>query len=242
MAVAPAERTFVVLIEMQVVSDRDLEAVDHILDSFVVDGLRSSAAAQGGDLTSLVDTSGLIYEYTSVQDGAASALVPSDWTDVESDDWLIDGDPFGKQVTYAVSVSDFREQWTGPGVLIQYADTTDDVNIDNVLDSYDLSESCTNEGRLDHEHTVYGVTYTGKYDVWTDCQKPATPSSSWPPPQGRRGRSCWWNCRPLPRPMWKRLMWWRRAFILRVKAFHPKILPTMLQPPIMRSSAMTLGC
>lgn len=170
-AVAPQERTFVVLIEMQVVSDRDLEAVDHILDSFVVDGLRSSAAAQGGDLNSLVDTSGLIYEYTSVQDGAASALAPSDWTDVESDDWLIDGDPFGKQVTYAVSVSDFREQWTGPGVLIQYADTSDDINIDNVLDSYDLSESCTNEGRLDHEHTIYGVTYTGKYDVWTDCQE-----------------------------------------------------------------------
>ena len=169
-AVAPQERTFVVLIEMQVVSDADLEAVDHILDSFVVDGLRSSAA-QDGDLTSVVDTSGLMYEYTPVQDGAVTALVPSDWTDVESDDWLIDDEPFGKEVTYAVNVSDFRETWTGPGVLIQYADVTDDVDVDNVLDSYDLSESCTHEGRQDHEHTVYGVTYTGKYDVWTDCQE-----------------------------------------------------------------------
>lgn len=170
-AVAPQERSFVVLIEMQVVSDADLDAVDHILDSFVVDGLRSSAATQGGDLNTLVDTSGLAYTFESVQDEAVTVLIPTEWSDVESDEWLIDDEPFGKEVTFAASVEDFRELWTGAGVLIQYADVTEDINIENVLDSYDLSESCTYEGRLDHEHTVYDVTYTGQYDVWTNCQE-----------------------------------------------------------------------
>ena len=39
----------------------------------------------------------------------------------------------------------------------------------DALDNSDFSDTCEYDDRLDHQHTIYGITYTGALDIWRNC-------------------------------------------------------------------------
>lgn len=178
-ALTPAEaHDYVVLVEVYAVTESDLKALDHVIDSFhVSDGHEDSATAddgqaKGSDIQEIVDTSGLTYKYQFVNDAAISALLPEDWTDTKSEDWVIDGDVVGKKFSAAADLQKFQDTWTEPGVAVRTAtDLKDPVDVKEWLDNLDLADKCKNEGRTKHSHTIYGLTYTGAYDIWSNCEK-----------------------------------------------------------------------
>ncbi len=178
-ALTPAEtKDYVVLVEVYAVSENDLKALDHVIDSFHVrDGHASDASAadgqaKGSDINDIVDTSGLTYTYQFINDAALSLLLPKDWTDTKSEDWVIDGDVVGKKFSAAADLKKFQDSWTEPGISVRTAvDMKDPIKVKEWLDKLDLADKCKNEGRTKHSHTIYGLTYTGAYDVWSNCEK-----------------------------------------------------------------------
>ncbi len=178
-ALTPAEtHDYVVLVEVYAVTESDLKALDHVIDSFHVrDGHEASATAddgqaKGSDINDLVDTSDLTYTYQFVGDPAFSALLPEGWTETKSEDWVIDGDVVGKKFSAAADLKKFQDSWTEPGIFVRTAvDMKEPIKVKEWLDNLDLSDKCKNEGRTKHSHTIYGLTYTGAYDVWSNCEK-----------------------------------------------------------------------
>ena len=179
-ALTPAEaQDYVVLIEIYAVSPAELKALDHIIDSFVVRDQNTESSTtdtsgdqnKGSDINDIVDTSGLTYTYQFVSEAAISALLPEDWSDTASGDWVVDGKVFGKTFTAAPDMKKFQKSWTEPGIYVRTATLDTEVNVKEWLDELDLSDKCKSEGRTKHTHTIYGLTYTGAYDVWTDCEK-----------------------------------------------------------------------
>ena len=171
-ALTPADsKDYVVLLEVYSVSEADLDALDHILSSFLVDAKalqdRNSAGATPVDTTENGD---LLYEYTEVSQSALAGLLPTDYSDIESADWEVDGDVLGVTLTAARDIGDYNDTWTGPGVYVRTATGyEEDVNFDEWLDAYDLADNCEKGDRIKHSHTANGQTYTGAYDIWTNC-------------------------------------------------------------------------
>jgi len=178
-ALTPTEaHDYVVLIEIYAVTPAELKALDHIIDSFVVRDQNQAAnngnndETKGSDIKDIVDTSGLKYEYDFVNKEALSALLPQDWTDTATGDWVVDGKTIGKTFSAAADLKKFQKSWTEPGIYVRTAANWDkEVVVKDWLDALDLSDKCKNEGRTKHSHTIYNLTYTGAYDVWSDCEK-----------------------------------------------------------------------
>ena len=38
-----------------------------------------------------------------------------------------------------------------------------------MLDDADFSDLCTYSERIEHEYRIYGIYYSGAYDLWTEC-------------------------------------------------------------------------
>jgi serine protease Do len=165
----PQTSDYMIGIELYTVSDADIAAVDHLLDTFYVEMAQENAGLQ--DIFELVDVSGLDYEYVLVNEPSFSALVPADWDDVAAEEWTTeDGEALGDKLTISSDAQDFSENWDIAGLTVRtMTDPSTDLNIDDLLDSFDMSDSCTFEERQEHTHTIYGITYTGKYDIYTNC-------------------------------------------------------------------------
>lgn len=172
-ALAPESQAYLVLLEVYAVSEADLDALDRILDSFVVkldEGAGSSAFTDGTGLLQAVDTSGLVYDYVVVSQPALTALLPAKYDDIVSEDWVVDDEVVGLKLTAAPDVTQFNKSWTAAGLSARTAtDMDEEIDIDEWLDAYDLSEYCKQDDRIKHSHTINGLTYTGAYDIWTDC-------------------------------------------------------------------------
>jgi serine protease Do len=165
----PETEDYLVELEIYTVTDADLDALDRIIDSFYVD-VESGEESNNEELTTLIDTSDYVYNYVVINEPALTALIPEDFADIEIGDWESDGEVFGTMLTAAPSVDEYNESWTAPGLHVRTATgIEEDINIDEWLDAYDLSDTCTQDERVKHNHTIYGVTYTGAYDIWTDC-------------------------------------------------------------------------
>ncbi len=180
-ALTPAEaQDYVVRLEVYAVTKADLDALDHILDSFVISNIgdatntspEETGPPSGDDITDIVDISGLEYEYEFVTDTSLNALLPADWTDQESGDWEVDGDVIGTTFAASTDLEAFRATWTEPGLYVRTATgLEEDIDVDEWLDELDLSENCTKEeGRNKHNHSIYDHSYTGAFDIWSNCE------------------------------------------------------------------------
>lgn len=173
-SVAPETQNFIVLFEIFIASEADIEALDHILDSFVVN-LSSAPSGSQGELSEslfdLVDVSGLTYDYILVNEPALTAILPSGWNDVAGDDWVNeDEEVLGKTLSVSPDIQAFNDTWRMAGLYVRSATGLEEaLSINDLLDSVDLTDQCTYDERYEHSHTVYGVTYTGAYDLYTGC-------------------------------------------------------------------------
>ncbi len=171
-ALVPETGDYSLLLEIYLASDADLEAVDRILDSFIVDLENLPSATTGVEsIFDLVDTTGLIYDYTFVNELALSAILPADWVDISSNDWV---DEDEEQLGYTLSASSdigaYNDTWNTAGLYVRSATgLVEELDIDELLDAVDLRETCTYDDRYSHSHTIYGITYDGAYDLYTNC-------------------------------------------------------------------------
>lgn len=173
-SVVPETNDFIVLFEIYIASEADVEALDHILDSFVVN-LESSPSGNQGELNEdifdLVDVSGLTYDYVLVSQPALSGILPEEWADLASDDWVNDDDEIlGKTLSVSPDIQQFNDTWSMAGLYVRSATgLEEELDISDLLDSVDLSDQCKYDDRYEHSHTIYGVTYIGAYDLYTGC-------------------------------------------------------------------------
>lgn len=168
----PETGDYILGIELYAATDSDVEAVDHILETFYVEtGAAPDDGSVADDIFEMVDTSGLEYEYSLLNEPSFSALTPADWTDVVAEDWTTDDDEvLGTRLTIAADVEAFNDSWSVPGIQVRTATgLEEELDIDDLLDTADMSDTCTYEERIDTSHTIYGVTYSGKYDLYTEC-------------------------------------------------------------------------
>jgi serine protease Do len=178
-ALVPETGDYSLLLEIYLASDADVEAVDRILDSFIVDveklpsaTTNSSASTTGNEsIFDLVDTTGLIYDYTFVNELALSAILPADWVDISSNDWVDeDEEELGYTLSASSDIAAYNDTWNTAGL---YARSTtglvEELDIDDLLDAVDLRDTCTYDDRYTHSHTIYGITYNGAYDLYTNC-------------------------------------------------------------------------
>ncbi|MBX3011819.1 MAG: trypsin-like peptidase domain-containing protein [Caldilineaceae bacterium] len=173
-SVVPETNDFIVLFEIYITNEADIEALDQILDSFVVNLESSSTTGQSDtsdDIFDLVDVSGLTYDYLLVSEPALSGILPADWAEVVSDDWVNSEDEIiGKTLSVSPDIQAFNDTWSMAGLYVRSATGLEEaLDIDELLDSVDLSDTCAYDDRYDHSHTIYGVTYTGAYDIYTNC-------------------------------------------------------------------------
>ncbi len=173
-SIVPETQDYIVFLEIYVASDADLEALDHILDSFEV---KLPSAPNGNqttlneDIFDLVELSDLSYDYVLVNEAALSAILPENWADIASDDWVDEDDEvLGKTLNVAPDLQAFNDTWTTPGLYVRTATgLTEELDLNELLDTVDLSDLCTYDDRYEHSHTVYGVTYEGAYDLYSGC-------------------------------------------------------------------------
>ena len=99
----------------------------------------NSGQPKGSDIQDIVDTSGLTYTYQFVSDPAMSALLPEDWTDAKSEDWVIDGKVVGKKFSAAADLKKFGSCGAQPGVSVStLTDQPDPIKVQEWLDKLDL--------------------------------------------------------------------------------------------------------
>lgn len=178
-SLVPDQNNYILLLEIYLAGNTDYDAVDHILDSFVIDtsSLTSASNRPATDATGsetifdLVDTTGLIYNYVLVSEPALTAILPTDWADLRSDSWVDDDDSeLGYLLSASSDVDGYNDNWVTSGIYVRSATgLTDELDIADLLDSVDLSNICTYDDRYTHTHTIYGITYDGAYDLYTDC-------------------------------------------------------------------------
>jgi serine protease Do len=169
-ALAPESNAYLVLFEIYAVSEADLVALDRILDTFIVKLDERSGSSAGAGQFETVDTSGLVYDYVVVSQPALTGLLPAEYDDIVSEDWVVDDEVVGLKLTAAPDVTQFNDSWTAAGLSARTAaDMDEEIDIDEWLDAYDLSEYCEQDDRIKHSHTINGITYIGAYDIWIDC-------------------------------------------------------------------------
>ncbi len=175
-ALEPESGDYIVQIELSATTDADLAALDHILDTFYVaagttPGIIDETA--GADIFTLVDVEGLQHEYTYLQEPFFHALTPATWDEVESADW-VDSDSdevIGKYTLVSADIENYRENWNQAGLqAFVLTDLEDGFDTEGAQDAVDYSDECTFEERDEHEHTIYGLTYSGHFDVYSNCK------------------------------------------------------------------------
>jgi serine protease Do len=165
MAILVAEPTddsasFLILVEVQIVADRDWEAFQHILDSFVV----------SGDLTAVSGPTGGNGDFTLIADdyGAIELEVPNWWNDVDGGAWVLDGDVVGASIWAAPDLEGFITTWDTPGVMFEVSDDlASQLGYVQLLDAKreELLGACEWDSREDYEDALY----RGKFDLYNKC-------------------------------------------------------------------------
>jgi serine protease Do len=175
-ALTPADSPdYYVLMEIYAVTDEDLDAMEHIIDTLLVGGAQSDEPAANtttdSPLLDSIDTSDLTYSYVELRDPAIVAVVPAEYEEVKAAVWEgSDGDPLGYTLTAAPNIQDFNDTWTTPGMIVSSAiDLQEQLDPDEVLKNDSLVENCTYDDRYTDEREVDGVTYLVDYDWYDKC-------------------------------------------------------------------------
>ncbi len=178
LGLTPETDDYMVRIESYSATQADLDASDHILDTFLIapttgrpDESESEMMMSG--TVADIDVSGLLYDYATLDEPALSALVPATWDDIEGNDWVVDDETIGLAMSVAPDIENFVDTWTSPGFAVYMAQADGDPDFQfnpiDALESSDFSDTCEYDDRVEHEHTIYGITYTGAYDIWRNC-------------------------------------------------------------------------
>ncbi len=133
-----------------------------IVGTFGTDTGGSSGDTSGGA------TGGSYSEYVSVRDdsGMLQMSVPVEWSDIDGTPWTFEDEEAGPSLNASVDVDGFYDNWTTPGAFLG-ASTSLRATYDpkSFLDQFDLSDSCTYDGRSDYSDELY----TGAYDSYSNC-------------------------------------------------------------------------
>jgi serine protease Do len=106
--------------------------------------------------------------YTSITDDseALQVSVPNEWTDTNGGAWEFEGEEVGASVSASTDLAAYADQWDIPGMFFGASSSlASEYEVDSLLDYFDYSETCDYDARYDYEDAAY----TGKYDLWTDC-------------------------------------------------------------------------
>lgn len=118
------------------------------------------------------DPGGFVYtDYTTVTDDSnlIEVSVPVQWADRDGRAWQSDlatgvEELIGPALTAAPDVAGFNDTWGTPGVFIG-ASAMIPTSVEETLDMFSFSDTCTFDGRFSYDDGVY----TGLYDVYSDC-------------------------------------------------------------------------
>jgi hypothetical protein len=153
---------YIVWVVVQIVSDRDWEAYQHVIDSFQVVGTLPAAAPVSGYMTIRDD-------YNSIQ-----VDVPAYWNDIDGSPIVDSGVIIGAQIWASPDLYAFQNTWTVPGLLFEVSDDAARVaGYQQILDARRimLLDSCELVGREDYQDALY----RGKMDTFRHCGGPAGP-------------------------------------------------------------------
>ncbi|MCS6826152.1 MAG: trypsin-like peptidase domain-containing protein, partial [Caldilinea sp.] len=182
-ALAPSEtNAYFVLLELYGVEERDFNAWDALLNSLtvappaVVEANEAQKApnvkiSQDSPLFDLVDVSDLSYSYVAVESPAISALLPAEYSDIVTAEWIgSQGELLGYTLTASPNIEKFNSTWTTPGVLVKSAvGMTEALDPDEMLKDETLEKSCTYDDRYTATHEAFDRTYTIVIDVYENC-------------------------------------------------------------------------
>ncbi len=161
---------FLIEVEVQIVSDDDLEAFDKIIASFNVVGLLPGESAMSDGFASTGDG---YSEYVWVYDDFDSIQmqVPAGWDDIDGSFWVEGEDVVGGMLRASPDQDGFYNTWATPGVIFGASDDLASyLGYQQLLDALrpDFMEVCELDGRYDYEDAIY----RGKYDLFTKCGGP----------------------------------------------------------------------
>jgi hypothetical protein len=89
-----------------------------------------------------------------------------DWIDEENEDEVL-----GKYTLVSPDIDNYQENWNQEGMqAFLLSDLEDGFDTEAAQDAVSYDDECTYDGREEHEHSIYGLTYTGLYDVYTNCK------------------------------------------------------------------------
>jgi serine protease Do len=152
----------------QGVSDADVEAFNVLAETFYVETPGTKPLIEANQQQNQQEEQQAQQEYAPFTDEteAFSVLLPTEWTDSENDDWVIDGDTVGRTLTAAPDLADFEDSWDVPGIFIGVSDVLPAVlDADEILDAFEFSDECEYDDRYPYE----GETLIGSYDIWGAC-------------------------------------------------------------------------
>lgn len=157
----------VIFIDFLAVTDADVEAFNTLLDSFYLDAkLAGAVTTEAGASSGSTEATGPALVAHTDDTETITVQTPETWSDVVSEDWLIDGDKIGVALSIAPDVQAFNDTWDTPGVFIGVSEELAGAfTVDEVLDVFDFAENCTYDARYDYETSAL----IGGYDVWTEC-------------------------------------------------------------------------
>ena len=153
-----APGVYLILVEVQIVSDRDWDAFQQITDSFTVDvSLLGVSVPPTEDYMLVTDD----YEALELE-------VPSWWNDIDGSPWIYDGEVVGASIWAAPDIDGFVSTWDTPGVMFDVSDDIAEwIGYIELLDlrREEMLEYCELDGRYDYEDALY----RGKYDLFHKC-------------------------------------------------------------------------
>jgi serine protease Do len=160
LAVEPLDTpgAYLILVEVQIVSERDWDAFQQITDSFTVDSsLIGGSVPPSGDYMLVTD------DY-----GAIQLEIPTWWNDINGAPLVYEGEIVGASIWAAPNLDDFLYTWSTPGVMF---DVSDDLAtqmgyiefLDEKRDEF--LNYCELDGRYEYEDALY----RGQYDLYRKC-------------------------------------------------------------------------
>lgn len=149
---------FLIDVEVQLVSDRDWEALDTIIATFNVIGQIAPADISSGGYMLVSD------DYAAIE-----VEVPAAWSQIDGSDWMDDGETVGSAITAAADLDGYRNTWYEPGVFFGVSDDIVDryggyIQLLDYRRAY-WSDMCELDGRYPYEDNLY----EGRYDLYKHC-------------------------------------------------------------------------
>ena len=114
-------------------------------------------------------TTGATYsDFVAISDDSNNLVVtvPVEWSDTNGVPWTMDNEELGYGVSASSDLDAYNNTWTTPGMFFGASTRlAEQHTTSSLLDSFDLSNDCTYDGRSEYEDALY----TGFYDTYSNC-------------------------------------------------------------------------